>query len=193
MKIYTKTGDQGQTSLVDGKKVSKSATRLSVYGGFDELNSQIGLLVAWLSAEATLFSQETPRLQQVQNQLFDMGSQLACEDSEMQKKLPGLPNDAILSLESEIDRLTSELPPLKNFILPGGHLAGAQAHVCRTVCRRIERDLVLFQETTQQDLSIPALPYLNRLSDFFFVLSRAINLRLKVATPMWTPAPAPKK
>ena len=187
MKIYTKTGDLGQTSLVDGKKVSKGHLRLDTYGTADELNSHLGVLVTHLSSSPKSQSSLQPLLEQLhktQNLIFNLGSQLACEDSTIAEKLPTLTTDHVQSLESWIDELQNQLPELKNFILPGGHPAAAQAHICRTVCRRLERLVVeLFAD---QPATYPALPYLNRLSDYFFVISRAINAEFEAPTPQWT-------
>lgn len=184
MKIYTKTGDRGQTSLVDGSKLSKSHLRLESYGTVDELNSHMGMLISMLENVAEL-KPELLLMQKVQVWLFQMGSQLACSDPKLAKKLPNITEQEIKDLEVQMDQWDQELPPLKNFILPGGHQASSQAHICRTVCRRCERICVRLEE--QEALSFPAVPFLNRLSDYFYVLARLINHRLKIASIEWKP------
>ncbi len=184
MKIYTKNGDQGKTSLVDGSPISKAHIRLEVYGTLDELNSHVGLLVGMLDAES-IFSAETTSLKEIQIWLFQLGSQLACSDPEMAKKLPTINHEPLKKMEQEMDLWDSELPPLRNFILPGGHPASAQAHICRTIARRAERACVTLEEQTPLDL--PATPFLNRLSDHFYMLARRINHRLKIDNIEWKP------
>ena len=184
MKIYTKKGDQGQTSLVDGSKISKSNLRLETYGTVDELNSHLGMLISILNDEEKLGNTIAP-LKELQIWLFQLGSQLSCADQEVSKKLPTISEEQILELEKQMDQWESELPQLKNFILPGGHLGSSQAHICRTVSRRAERVCVLFNEATP--LNFPAIAFLNRVSDYFFVLARVINHRLKIASIEWTP------
>jgi len=184
MKIYTKVGDQGQTSLVDGKKVSKSELRIDTYGTVDELNSHIGLLISNLNSEI-LFKNEIFSIQELQKWLFELGSQLACADPKISVKLPTLKATHIITLENWIDAFASELPPLKNFILPGGHRASSQAHICRTVARRAERLCVQLSEN--EKLDYPAIPFLNRLSDYFFMLARVINHRLNIKSIEWLP------
>ncbi len=165
MSIYTKTGDKGETSLVDGQRVSKCCARLESYGTIDELSAHIGLL-ATLGSEYVSLTAFTSR---VQNDLFVCGAYLASSQGEC----PCIGEDAVKALESEIDRLESTLPKLHSFVLPGGCAAAAEAHVCRTVCRRAEREVLrLLRECTVDDT---LLRYLNRLSDYFFVLARAHN------------------
>ncbi len=183
MKIYTKKGDQGETGLVDGKTIRKSHLRIHCYGTVDELNSHLGLLASYLMNEEPIFSAEILHLQDIQSWLFQLGSQLACADPVMAQKLPTISSKEIESLEKKIDGCEQELPLLKNFILPGGHLAAAQAHVCRTVARRAERLCV--ELDASEKLNLPAIAFLNRLSDYFFVFSRLINIRLKCNTPEW--------
>lgn len=182
MKIYTKQGDKGQTALVDGTRISKSEIRLQCYGTVDELNSNLGLLISLLNKEAAI----TPfvdELTLIQGWLFQLGSQLACSDIELAKKLPNIQEQDINRLENSMDQWDQELPALKNFILPGGHLASAQAHICRTVTRRAERLCVVLDQN--ENLDYPALTFLNRLSDYFFVLARLINLRTGFDSPEW--------
>ena len=184
MKIYTKKGDEGQTSLVDGTRVSKSEIRIHCYGTVDELNSHLGILTSLLENEET-FSIELQDLKKIQGLLFQLGSQLACASPEMAAKLPTISSSDITPLETLMDQWEKELPELKNFILPGGHLASSQAQVCRTLCRRAERNCVLLNDS--QKLNFPAIAFLNRLSDYFFVLARVINHRMAIASPEWKP------
>lgn len=180
-KIYTKTGDQGTTSLVNGQRVSKSDLRLDSYGTVDELNAVLGVLLSHLQTHG--FEGITRFLTQTQNHLFNLGSQLACPDAELSAQLPNITPDHILAIEKEIDLLSQALPPLKEFILPGGHLLSSHAHVARTVCRRAERLCCALAET--ETLPESLIPYLNRLNDFFFVLSRYFNYQLGVSEVTW--------
>lgn len=165
MKIYTKTGDKGETSLVTGTRVPKYHLRIECYGTVDELNSQIGLLHALSD-----YDQCNQVLYAIQNRLFSMASRLSADKAEMREKLPQITAADIQLLEDEIDKMNEKLPPLKNFILPGGHQLSATCHVARTVCRRAERLAVrLAEEVDVEDLLIQ---YLNRLSDYLFVLAR---------------------
>lgn len=180
-KIYTKTGDKGTTSLVNGKRIDKGDHRLDVYGTVDELNSHIGVLACLLESYA--FQGAERFLKQTQNHLFNAGSQLANTDAEMAKELPEITLSHITEIETEIDNMTKDLPELKSFILPGGHALAAQAHVLRTVCRRAEREASRLAKSE----SIPdtIIPYLNRLSDYFFVLARFFNRALGVEDVVW--------
>jgi cob(I)alamin adenosyltransferase len=184
MKIYTKQGDKGYTSLVDGTKVKKSNIRLDTYGTVDELNAHLGLLICQLENIESLKKERT-ELKQVQIWLFQLGSQLACADVELAKNLPTITVNEIKQMEESIDQMTLELPKLKNFILPGGHIASAQSHICRTVCRRAERNCAILSE--QIDFNYPAIAFLNRLSDYFFTFSRLINHRLNILNVEWIP------
>lgn len=161
-KIYTKTGDKGETSLIGGQRVMKCCDRVEAYGTVDELNSHIGLL-----AEMTPGDPCYEKLYDVQNNLFIIQTLLAAEDT---TGLPPLKEEAILSLESEIDLFSQTLPPLKSFVIPGGTLASAQCHVARTVCRRAERCIVRLSQENPVEEKISR--YVNRLSDYLFVLSR---------------------
>ena len=184
MKIYTRRGDQGSTSLLDGTKVSKSDQRLEAYGTLDELNSHLGLLISMLHGD-TLFEKERADLAQVQVWLFRLGSHLACSDKELAKKLPSFDEEYTEIMELHIDNLDNELPDLKNFILPGGHRASSQAHICRTVARRAERQISDLNDLAPLD--VPAIAFINRLSDYFFTFARVINHRKKVASVEWIP------
>lgn len=182
MKIYTKTGDKGETSLIGGTRVKKSDRRLEAYGTVDELNSQIGLLRSELS-ERSLLVDSQQFLHKVQNQLFKIGSHLACEDEAMREKLPAFDPNSVNEIETEIDRLEKCLAPLSNFILPGGTKLASLCHICRTVCRRAERRSAVIEQTTLETLGI--FLFLNRLSDYFFVLARACNKELSIDDVPW--------
>ena len=184
MKIYTKNGDQGNTQLVDGSSVNKSDLRIESYGTVDELNSQIGVLRSSLQGHR-LADPLDEYLDQIQVWLFQLGSQLACTDSELAKQLPNLSDSEIQSLEAQIDNMDGKLPKLKNFILPGGHAMAAQAHICRVVSRRAERHCVHLNQINP--LGTPAIPFLNRLSDYFFVLARFINHETGTDSKEWVP------
>lgn len=171
MKIYTKTGDKGQTSLGSGERVSKASLRVDAYGTVDELNSHIGLL----RTEST-----DPQLSAIQNELFNLGTHLATKSPKVDIK-----DDASTALEREMDRMTSDLPELRNFILPGGSRPAALAHICRTVCRRAERLVIALHEA--ESLDVKSIVYLNRLSDYFFVLARYLNLKANADEVIWKP------
>ncbi|MCB0363299.1 MAG: cob(I)yrinic acid a,c-diamide adenosyltransferase, partial [Bdellovibrionales bacterium] len=177
IKIYTCTGDKGQTSLVNGKRVSKSHLRIAAYGTIDELNSSLGIVGAELRDLAqmdnlTTFVQESlESIQLVQNQLFSIGSHLACEDEAFSHRLPVLGKGIVDHLEQQIDLWTRDLPQLQEFILPGGCKVAAGLHLSRTICRRAERLVTELIETKEWvEACIPI--YLNRLSDYLFVFAR---------------------
>lgn len=172
-RIYTKTGDKGETSLVGGSRVSKTHPRLAAYGTLDELNSIFGLIRAHLPQLGTSAADFDRSLQTVQNNLFNMGSHLACEDAKVASSLPGLSAGGLSQLEVEMDKWEAELPPLKQFILPGGSVLAGFAHQARTVCRRAEREVLKLSEDTK--LNSEDLIYLNRLSDWCFLLARKFN------------------
>jgi cob(I)alamin adenosyltransferase len=170
MKIYTRTGDEGATSLLDGTRVPKNDARIDAYGTVDELNSQLGVVRAlWPDSPVDAL------LAHAQNDLFDLGAQLASPDARFGRVGP----DRVAALETEIDSMESELEPLRNFILPGGSLAAAQLHVARTVCRRAERLVVGIPD------SHDAIRYLNRLSDVLFVAARFANHRHGIPDVLW--------
>jgi cob(I)alamin adenosyltransferase len=176
-KIYTKKGDQGETCLVSGEKVLKSHVRLESYGTLDELNSTIGLAISHMNSslqKKELFKFLGDILFQIQNDLFNIGSQLACADPKLQKKLPNLANDDVLKLEEKIDELDAILPTLRNFILPGGSLTSSSFHISRTVCRRAERLCIKLRDENTA-VSPLLIQYLNRLSDLLFVIARFCN------------------
>jgi cob(I)alamin adenosyltransferase len=173
-KVYTKTGDKGETSLVGGARVSKASPRVEAYGDVDELNSIIGL-----SRAALLDEQIDEALSLIQNDLFTLGADLA---SPSQIEVPRIQTSFIETLEELSDRFLAELEPLKEFILPGGSKAGATLHLARTVARRAERRAVKLSET--EDVNELALVYLNRLSDLLFILARVVNRRGEVPEKM---------
>lgn len=169
-KIYTKNGDLGKTSLIGGTKVPKSHLRIESYGTVDELNSHIGFVGDQLTDTETKTT-----LKEIQDRLFTIGSSLACDpDKEPLMKIPDLREEDVVFLEMEIDRMNAILPAMKSFILPGGHMAVSSAHVARCVCRRAERICVYMQE---ENLFVDplVLKYLNRLSDYLFMLARFIS------------------
>ena len=167
MKVYTKTGDKGTTSLIGGTRVPKDDARLNAYGTVDELNSFIGLLVSFLDDKRVC-----DFLANIQNILFDIGGILAT-DTEKTQPYTSITEDDIKQIESEIDFLGEELPALKSFVIPGGTKAAAMSHVCRTVARRTERKIYTMKEKYFVDENV--LIYVNRLSDYFFVLARFLN------------------
>jgi cob(I)alamin adenosyltransferase len=182
MKIYTKKGDTGTTQLIGGLRVSKSHERIDAYGTVDELNSCIGSMsVLANDAKLTVF------LQRVQDRLFTLGSALACEPAYQAMVLPDIEADDIVALEQAIDAMNEHLPELKNFVLPGGNASSAAAHVARCVCRRAERCVVGLQGDEAQPLDPLILQYLNRLSDYLFVLSRELLYVDAIDEVMWQP------
>ena len=172
--IYTKSGDQGTTSLVGGTRVDKCHPRVEAYGTVDELNAHIGLLAEMIQPSDSC---QYDILKQVQERLFIVQTLLATE-REVAFPLPQLPADAVVELEHHIDAIQATLPPLHNFVIPGGSMAAAQSHVARTVCRRAERCIVqlarYLDENAIPDTLQQILCYVNRLSDYLFVLSRHI-------------------
>ena len=187
MKIYTRTGDRGKTGLFSGERVLKSDDRIEAYGDVDELVSVLGAVAAATPPER---QDLTAELQGLQSALLQIGAWLATTPgSKAAEQLPLISRDAITTLEEAIDRMEAELPTLHGFILPGGHSASAWAHVARTVCRRAERRVVrLFLRT--EDSTVPAdlepiCTYVNRLSDYLFVLARYLNHITGVPEKRW--------
>ena len=183
MKIYTKTGDDGKTSLFRGGRVSKDHDRIEAYGSVDELNSVIGIVIA-----ETSILQVKEVLTKIQNDLFVIGSDLATiteNDSSMDKKIMRTSEEMILFLEKQIDYFDEKLKPLTNFILPGGSKSASYLHLARTVCRRAERKVVRLMNSV--DISNKIMIYLNRLSDFLFVLSRFENQNANFPDTLWIP------
>ena len=182
LKIYTKTGDKGTTSLIGGTKVPKSDLRIEAYGTVDELNSWIGLVSDQFNKKSKWTPLEKTKkiLGEIQDRLFTIGSSLACDpEKETKLKIPDLKEEDVTLLEKEIDRMNAKLPEMKSFILPGGHVAVSTAHVARCVCRRAERLCVSLQENNSF-IEPLIIQYLNRLSDYLFVLARFIGHLLKI-------------
>ncbi|MCR4920406.1 MAG: cob(I)yrinic acid a,c-diamide adenosyltransferase [Bacteroidaceae bacterium] len=181
MKIYTKTGDQGQTSLVGGQRVSKTCQRLESYGTIDELCSHIGILITYCEQPA-----DRTFLLSIQSALFVVGGYLATDNSQREVR-PGniVTDEMVTAIEQEIDALQAVVPPLRLFILPGGSRASALAHVCRTVCRRAEREILRLAESGAE-VDSRVTSYVNRLSDYFFVLARKLNADAGIEDVVWT-------
>jgi cob(I)alamin adenosyltransferase len=177
MKIYTKKGDLGKTSLIGGKPISKNNIRIEAYGGVDELNSIIGLLADMMKDDSYV-----PFLRHIQNNLFVIGSKLATPMNSS-FNAPDLSHDLIKNLEKEIDKMDADLQPLTNFILPGGHVLVSYCHLARVVCRRVERNIVSLSEIEQVDPQI--LTFINRFSDFLFTLARFQAKNLNVTEIVW--------
>lgn len=180
MKIYTKTGDKGKTSLLGGTRVSKNNNRINAYGTIDELNSFLGLV-----SDLDQDEQRVLLIRNIQSRLFTIGSSLAAETSRAKEFKPDLEEDDIIFLERAIDDMNESLPAMKNFILPGGHQLISSTHVARTVCRRAERLIISLSEKEEVEEII--IRYLNRLSDYLFVLARKQGFDLKVDEIPWKP------
>jgi cob(I)alamin adenosyltransferase len=182
LKIYTKTGDKGTTSLIGGTKVSKSDLRIEAYGTVDELNSYIGLCRDVLSDD-----QSRKILLEIQDRLFTIGASLACDPvKEPKMRIPCLKETDVILLENEMDRVNESVAPMKSFILPGGHPALSHLHIARCICRRAERCCVRLELESPGEEPI-IIKYLNRLSDYLFVLSRYTGHLLKVEEIAWRP------
>jgi cob(I)alamin adenosyltransferase len=180
-RIYTKTGDEGMTGLGGGQRVAKDSLRVEVYGTVDELNSQIGVAIA-----TGLCERLATELPPIQNQLFDLGSDLATPaTSQARHPVPTIQARHIDRLEALIDELNAVVGPLTNFLLPGGSIGAAQLHVARTVCRRAERQATTLAR--EESIGPTVLPYLNRLSDALFVMARYENHQRGVTEPLWEP------
>lgn len=181
-KIYTRTGDKGSTRLVDGSCVEKFNPRVEAYGTVDELNSYLGVVRSTLQQFPTLRALDES-LEKIQNELFNIGSLLATEKDEVFKVLPAIHEDQVRYLELRIDELTAQVPELRNFILPAGHIVASHLHVARTCCRRSERrSAEIAVKDDRYDLT---LQYLNRLSDYLFVAARWANNTMGEAEVMW--------
>lgn len=180
LKIYTKTGDQGLTSLIGGTRVPKSSLRIECYGTVDELNSYLGLV-----RDQEVNAGRRDLLKEIQDRLFTIGASLASDPEKSKMKIPDLHAEDVALLEREMDRMNESLPELRVFILPGGHQAVSFAHVARCVCRRAERLVIQLREDSfVADLVVM---YLNRLSDFLFVLSRQMAQELNAEEVKWEP------
>ncbi|WP_019023102.1 MULTISPECIES: cob(I)yrinic acid a,c-diamide adenosyltransferase [unclassified Thioalkalivibrio] len=183
-KVVTRNGDEGNTSTADRRHIRKSSERIEVIGTIDELNALVGLLrCAIPSGEDS--SEDDEFLEITQNHLFNIGGGLAMGESMM-------PADAVEMLDSEIEAHNDELPPLKEFVLPQGSEATVRAHVCRTVTRRVERSLVRLVDQEDLPAAVEALPYINRLSDYFFVLSRSLSAAAGATEAQWSKPPKPE-
>jgi len=180
MKIYTKTGDKGQTSLFGGKRVPKHNLRIDAYGTVDELNSYIGLI-----RDQEIDKNSIKMLIEIQDRLFTLGSILATEPGNTKVKVPLLKPEDIDLLENEIDKMNKHLPEMRSFVLPGGHTTVSYCHITRCVCRRAERLISHLSEMEEVDEIV--LQYLNRLSDYLFVLARKIVVDKAVDEVPWNP------
>ena len=180
MKIYTKTGDKGQTGLIGGNRVSKNDLRINTYGTVDELNAHVGLLRDLVEDEQVKLN-----LLEIQDRLFTAGSLLAVGEKGTKMKLPKLYKENINILESWIDSMDKSLPQMKTFVLPGGHVTVSTCHITRTVCRRAERLIVELSD--EVEVSELVVAYFNRLSDYFFTLSRKLTMDLNAEETPWIP------
>jgi cob(I)alamin adenosyltransferase len=185
-RVYTRTGDKGETGLVGGKRVPKDSPRIEAYGTIDELNSIVGL--ARVFNEEKLSESEAHRyldsvLRQIEDELFDLGSELATPPDFFQEGMYRVGEREVKKLEQVMDECQKELEPLKSFVLPGGGRIGAYLHQCRTVCRRAEREILRLSRV--EELNEWSLKYVNRLSDLFFVLSRWISKQTGEAEYLW--------
>jgi len=185
-KVYTRTGDHGETALVGGKRVAKDSPRVEAYGAVDELNSIVGL--ARVFNEESLDAGEAHEfldgvLCQIQDELFDLGSELATPPEFFKEGMYRVGDDEVKRLEKLMDRCQKDLAPLKSFVLPGGGRIGAYLHQCRTVCRRAELDILRLSRSEEVDPTL--LKYVNRLSDLFFVLARWISKQMGEAEHLW--------
>lgn len=180
MKIYTKTGDTGQTALFGGKRLPKDDLRIEAYGTVDELNSHVGLL-----RDSGLSSAAQNTLLEIQDRLFTIGSLLASDPEKDNLQVPQISDEDVLRLESEMDEMNEDLPEMRSFVLPGGHPAVSQCHIVRCVCRRAERRAVSLAAVSPVKPII--IQYLNRLSDYFFVLSRSIAVQKNAVESPWKP------
>lgn len=178
MKIYTKTGDEGMTSLFGGKRVSKAALRIESYGTIDELNSWMGVL-----RDQPVNTVRKANLLAIQDRLFTMGSMLAKEPGNTKVKIPMLADADVIFLEKEIDAMDAVLPPMRSFVLPGGHPSVSFTHVARTVCRRAERLVIAL--SAEEPVESLIIRYLNRLSDYLFMLSRQVTMELNAEESPW--------
>ena len=180
MKIYTKTGDAGKTSLIGGTRVPKHHLRIETYGTVDELNSYVGMI-----RDLTNEAQTISVLKEIQDRLFTIGSTLASDPEKSRMKIPDLHESDVTLLEKERDKMNEALPELKSFILPGGHVHASWCHIARCVCRRCER--LVSELSEQNEINPLVLIYLNRLSDYLFVLARFVLMNEKRDEIEWKP------
>ena len=179
--IYTKSGDRGQTQLSDGSRVPKNSARTELMGDLDELNAALGL-----AAATGLPAELSEPVSQVQNELFNLGAELSFgQPADIPSAMPLVQDEAVRRLEASIDRMAAQLGPLRNFILPGGSVAGAHLHLARTICRRAERRLVAL--AAESSVRETCLSYLNRLSDALFMWARLANDEAGCAETLWDP------
>ncbi|MBI2521359.1 MAG: cob(I)yrinic acid a,c-diamide adenosyltransferase [Bdellovibrio sp.] len=185
MKIYTKTGDQGLTTLFGGQRISKSSEILYAYGTVDELSAIIGVLLSYLNA-SSICAECVTQLQSIQRNLFIVSSYLASPpDKRAKLKIGPLAAEDVKQIEGWIDQMAAEVSPLSSFILAGGHITAAYAHLARTVARRGERDVIRCFELTPDWKIAFSIEYFNRLSDYLFILSRCLNLKMKTNEITW--------
>jgi len=184
MKIYTRTGDKGQTSLFGGKRVSKASERVDTYGTVDELNSAIGVVIAQMLHGRWQMGDVKNELEAIQHDLFAIGSYLASPGNKNQEAGISKLGKRVEFFESRIDAMTKELPELRNFILPGGGVAGAQLHMTRTICRRTERRIIRL--TKKEKIDNGVIIYFNRLSDLLFTMARFVNHKEKKKETIWS-------
>ena len=185
-RVYTRTGDDGMTALVGGKRVSKDAARIEAYGTVDELNAVVGLVRAWNEegkGQRELHFRLDAMLQEIQQELFDLGSELATPEDFTYEGMHRMGEEEVTRIERVIDECQEELEPLKSFILPGGGRISAQLHQCRTVCRRAEREILRLSRI--ENVGEWPLRYVNRLSDLFFVLGRWVGKNLGETEYLW--------
>jgi cob(I)alamin adenosyltransferase len=182
MKIYTKKGDTGTTQLIGGTRVPKHHLRIEAYGTVDELNSFIGLI-----RDQEINGHYKTLLVEIQDRLFTIGSNLASDPNKSRMKIPDLKEEDVMLLEEEMDKMDEQLPKMKSFILPGGHTIVSYCHLARCVCRRVERLVTELSETSNAEVDPLVLKYLNRLSDFLFVLSRMLAKELHAEETPWRP------
>jgi cob(I)alamin adenosyltransferase len=180
MKVYTKTGDKGQTSLIGGTRVPKHHMRIEAYGTVDELNSYIGLI-----RDQQIDEQSKKILVEIQDRLFTIGSSLASDPERSKMKIPDLKEEDIILLENEMDKMNETLPEMRSFVLPGGHTTVSYCHIARCVCRRAERLTIHLSENSF--VAELVIKYLNRLSDYLFVLSRKLSHDLNAEEIPWKP------
>jgi cob(I)alamin adenosyltransferase len=181
-RVYTRGGDKGETSLIGGERVSKASLRLDCYGTVDETNATLGLVIEALATSAA-GPHMIPILRRVQNELFNLGAELATADAETRAKLPRIEQRHVDALERDIDAVNDDLPPLKSFVLPGGGWPSAYLHLARTVSRRCERLVV--ELANREDVGELAVQYLNRLSDALFVWGRWCAIKDGQPEPLW--------
>jgi cob(I)alamin adenosyltransferase len=180
MKIYTKTGDKGQTSLIGGTRVAKHHIRIEAYGTVDELNSWIGLI-----RDQQVDEHSKKILVEIQDRLFTIGSSLASDPEKSRMKIPDLKEEDVVLLEKEMDRMNESLPEMKSFVLPGGNTVVSYCHIARCVCRRAERNTIHLAE--EHFVAELVIKYLNRLSDHLFVLARKFSHDLNAEEIPWKP------